>query len=294
MDTAKTIQLPTQYSLLNYNEEKKSSPLITDIAEALTELPDYSEATVKKLMQVERGSGEGKMKTLGLALAVKNTETYEMTKIGLIVSKKLFPLNLEECASHPTHIETPLNLEIEAVWDNAPTVSGDKNNILGDNGRLILNKKNISVPIVKATNETLAYYGATLIEEGECIRFPDAAYPLFKMNVGNQYVSHFINSKEGGGFYLEYHNDQPHFHMPIKGGGYYLLAKWNEDKTRIQITAFQIPDGKAVYTRKGAIHCDAALTGDLLVGYTISKVCSTVLLRTASEEIVTLEFVDRP
>lgn len=112
------------------------------------------------------------------------------------------------------------------------------------------------------------------------------------MNVGERYVEDFIMSPEGGGFYLEYHTDQPHFHMPIKGGGYYLLARWDDDGIHLHITAFKIPDGCAVYTKQGAIHCDAAMTGDIIMGYNASNHCCTVLLRNAknTDEKVKLTF----
>jgi hypothetical protein len=81
----------------------------------------------------------------------------------------------------------------------------------------------------------------------------------------------FLMSSEGGDFYLEYHHDVPHYHQNIHGAGYYVLGKVNSN--------FKIPKDYTIYTAKGAIHCDAALTGEYLVGYHLSKNYSTVLLR---------------
>jgi hypothetical protein len=92
--------------------------------------------------------------------------------------------------------------------------------------------------------------------------------------------------KAGGGFYIEHHN-QPHFHMPMdeQAGGFYLLGK-KVGTDRYRFTAFNIPFGSAVFTNNGTIHCDAGLVGNYLVGYTIAKEYSTVLLRSSAGEKV--------
>lgn len=244
---------------------------------------------VLETLLVNRGLPGSNMVTKGLDHLVKNLETYELSAQGLKPSKELFPVDLEQRASNPLIVQTPPLLEIEAKWEKKASFSGQSNNILGDNGRLVLSSLAITVPVVVAEDPTLAFYGATLITN-EAIRFPDAEYPIWSMEVGNDYVKDYIMSNEGGGMYLEFHTDQPHFHMPLNGGGYYLLAKWNPDQTKLQMTGFKIPNGQAVYTKKGAIHCDAALTGDLIVGYTLSNDCSTVLLRTEKDEMVSVQF----
>lgn len=162
---------------------------------------------------------------------------------------------------------------------------------MGDNGRLILPFESIEIPCVEAKAENLAYYGAVLLKEGDAVRFPDEEYPIFSMSVGECYIDDFLMTDKGGGFYLEYHNDKPHFHMPIQGGGYYILGRWNQDGKKLQVTGFKILDGQAVYTKKGAIHCDAALTGSLLVGYDQAEDCSTVLLQTLKHEKVKVKFL---
>lgn len=242
---------------------------------------------------VDRGPTGGNMTTDALAYVVTNKKLYKIGQRGLEESLgSLYAVDLDYRSFHPWKIEKPLCLEIEAEWDKFARESGAGNNILGDNGLLFLPAATIVVPCVEATEETLAYYGAVLLRKGDVIQFPDQEYPIFQMTVGPRYIEKFLMTDQGGGFYLEYHYDKPHFHMPIQGGGYYLLAKWNDEKTKLQITAFKIRDGDAVYTKKGAIHCDAALTGKLLVGYDKAEDCSTVLLRTKDHKKTQLQFYD--
>lgn len=266
---------------------------LVPLHELQEKLPQYDLELINSLINISRGPEGGKMETLGLVTSIKNSEVYEIKDKTLKLSSQLFALNLEEEACNPSSVVAPGYLEFTAEWDQKIISSGEGNNILGDNGGLYFDASNIKIPKVAATKEALAYYGAVLISEGSAIRFPnDDAYPIWKMQVGHHYVRDYImNKNEGGGFYLEYHHDQPHFHMVIEGGGYYLLAKQVNEKT-FQITAFELSSGQAIYTKKGAIHCDAALTGELVVGYAASDDCSTVLLRHKStNEMVNIEFV---
>jgi hypothetical protein len=270
-----------------------AAEFFTSLATAAAMLPGYSQDAIRTLLDVNRGKEGSNMTTLGLAQAVSNQKVYRIMngKLEDVISKSsLDVIDLEERASHPHEVKIPPYLEVEALWDDQPLSSGNGNNILGDNGRLILDRDVIEVPTVQASNEMLAYYGATLIEEGDIVHFPDEVFPLFRMQVGEKYVSDTLMTDAGGGFYLEYHDDAPHFHLPLHGAGHYLLARWNEDKTKLQVTGFQIPDGKAVYSKKGAIHCDAALIGELIVGYTIAKDCSTVILQNKNGKRTDIKF----
>lgn len=268
------------------NEKFHRVPFITDIAKAQKTL-DYDPARFIKLFTLNRGNPGSNMETFGLHCIVKNNETYQLTQNGLRIATthtSSLPIDLEQRATHPPQVEQPPYLEIDATWDSAISVTGEHSNILGDNGRLLLPQKHIRIPAVIATEPLLAYYGATLIKNGDSIRFSNDVYPIWGMRISENYVRDFLMSAQGGGFYLEYHRDQPHFHYALKGAGHYLLAKWNDTHTKLKITAFQIPNGQAVYTKKGVIHCDAGLSGDYLVGYTTSQSYSTVLLRDASKQ----------
>jgi hypothetical protein len=271
-----------------------TNALVTDLetAEILT---GYSRETLHKLLYLNRGSDDGSMKTLGLYLSVTNHHAYQITSGSVqLVShtNNQTIINLENTCKTAINTTPPPFLELDAIWDPDPVHSGNKNNILGDNGRLLLNNPAIEIPCVEATNEFLSYYGGLLIQPGEIVTFPDHIYPIWQMHIRRNYINQFLMTDDGGGFYLEYH-DQPHYHHALNGEGYYLLAKWNHNHTRMQITGFKIPNGHAIYTRKGAIHCDAGLIGDYLVGYTIAKACSTVLLRSLNpEKMVSIHFVE--
>lgn len=277
-------------SFFSVNEGER---LVTSSSGLQKELPQYSETIIRSLVDINRGPKGGNMETLGLVRGVKNGQVYNVAGGTIALSNELFALDLEWEATHPSAEAVPDHLEFKAEWDVKTIASGEGNNILGDNGGLYFEDSTIRIPKVKATRETLAYYGAVLIPENTTVRFPGhEAYPLWKMHVGDNYVRDYIMQENGGGgFYLEYHHDQPHFHMVVNGGGYYLLGKQIEEGT-FHVTAFELCNGQTVYTKKGAIHCDAALTGDLIVGYTASEDCSTVLLRTkTTNEMVDVEFV---
>jgi hypothetical protein len=239
---------------------------------------------------VDRGPPGGNMTTDGILFVASNQQAYRIGKRGLEVSRShVYAVDLESAAANPEKVKEPPYLEVSAKWDKTPHESGVGNNILGDNGLLSLPSEILQVPSVEATHETLAYYGAILLKQGDVVRFPDAQYPIFTMSVGSRYVEEYLMA--GPGYYLEYHHDKPHFHMPIDGGGHYLLAKWKEEGTKLQITAFRIQNGDAVYTKKGAIHCDGALWGKLIVGYDKAENCSTALLRTEENKKVQLQFI---
>ncbi|MBA2367981.1 MAG: hypothetical protein H0V82_03035 [Candidatus Protochlamydia sp.] len=278
----------------NYRaKDLKTENLIISPSKLQAELPNYTHDVIESLLNIKRGPVEGSMETLGLIKSVRSNEVYQINERTIKISTKLFAINLEHEASNPPIISVPDHLEFKAEWNKLTIASGEGNNILGDNGGLFFEETVIRVPKVKATKEALAYYGALLIPQNTAIRFPDAEpYPLWKMYVGANYVRDYIMDKNGGGgFYLEFHHDQPHFHLIVDGGGYYLLAKQIKEDI-FHITAFEVSNGQAIYTKKGAIHCDAALTGDLVVGYTASKDCSTVLLRSkVKNEMVEVEFI---
>lgn len=290
MNSLQNLINSTGYNTSDTREEN----LITSLHDLQQKLPQYTQEVIQGLMNIHRGPEEGRMETFGLSRTVTSDEVFQIDSKSRTIklSNEMFPLDLEKEACNPFAIQVPPYLEFKAQWDVNIITSGEGNNILGDNGGLYFEQSFIQIPTVKATKETLAYYGALLIQEDSPIRFSsDEPYPLWKMHIGPNYVDDYIMTKEGGGFYLEFHHDQPHFHMVVDGGGYYLLAKQIGEHI-YHITAFELTNGQAVYTKKGAIHCDAALTGDLVVGYTVSEECSTVLLRTKAErEMVKIEFV---
>lgn len=272
---------------------RNNSELITSLPQIQALLPQYDSHTITGLMNVHRGPEGGRMVTLGLVTTVQSSDVLQVDGKTVKSSNELFALDLEQEANHPLRVLQPNYLEFTAEWNPNVLTSGEGNNILGDNGGFYFKESNLSVPVVKATPETLAYYGAVLISANTAVRFPnEEPFPLWKMEVGNDYIKDYIMTESGGGgFYLEFHHDQPHFHMIVDGGGHYLLAK-KVGESRYHLTAFELSNGQAVYTKKGAIHCDAALTGEIICGYTASLDCETVLLRTKEgNQMVNLNFI---
>ena len=242
---------------------------------------------------------DSNMTALGLHRVVRQRDAYQVSaRHGLTPAERhACSLDLESYAASREHGMAPAHAVFTAVWDTGAVVAGDQENVLGDNVvfQIRTQATEIGIPVLDATERDLGYYGACLVDEGAVVRFPNAEYPIWKMALGQRYVDGFIMTPQGKGFYLEYHHDRPHWHQPLTedSGGYYILAKEvgadADGARRYHATGFRIPYGKAVYTRQGAIHCDAALTGrNWLVGYTDSEDFSTALVRNAQGAFVRL------
>ncbi len=200
--------------------------------------------------------------------------------------------------------EKPVDLhvcEFQANWASTESRVRDDANILGGYGSLLIaaEEGKLRIPVMDATEETLSYFKAHLLQDGDCFHFQNSRsdFPIFTMDVGVNYVPNYI-VKYGHGFYLEYH-ETPHYHEPIdeQAGGYYLLAKKvTEDDERgmaiFHVAGFRVPLGCAVYTEPNAIHADMTVLGKWRVGYTNAQRFSTVLLRTPLGDLSALEFYD--
>lgn len=227
------------------------------------------------------------MTAIGMHRLAKYSEVYRSSaERGLeLVEDVGSTLELEAAVARAHHDEAPLHTTIVATWGSPGGGSADVQNVLGDSVLLEIDGEgtDIGVPVLEATSHHLGYYGAVLVEEGAFVRFPAPDYPIWKMELGKNYVDGFVMTDVGGGFYLEYHRDRPHWHQPLTSdsGGFYVLAKRSPGRAgHYQLTGFRIPFGCGVYTGLGSMHCDAALTGqNWLVGYADSDDFSTALLR---------------
>jgi len=194
----------------------------------------------------------------------------------------------------------PQHLQIDGLWDETAIITGAGENVLGHNVQLKVNthEQSIHVPLVEADASNLAYYGAAIFKDKDRVVFGEEAYPLWKMQLGENYVDQYLMTEEGKGFYLEWHTDRPHWHQPVTPdcGGFYLLAKQVNSlaggQMSLHLTAFHIPFGKAVFTPPGVIHCDAGLTGkNWIVGFTDSQHFSTALVRNAKGQMLDIKTV---
>lgn len=227
-------------------------------------------------LNLDRGEQGSHQTTVGLVNVLKKNESY-LFKSGFFKKvEQLYTVDLEKIENS---LEIPAYLEINAIWDNTSYL--DCENLFGSTSRLYVSEEFINIPKVKATDLFLKYYGACIIPEDVPVQFPSDEFPIFMMSVGENRFRHGIQNDIVGGVFLEYHYDQPHFHMVYDEGSYYILAKWSDEtKRKLQITAFELPVNKGVYTKKGVIHCDSAIKGTFLNGYMLTNDFSVAYLRT--------------
>ncbi|WP_211827547.1 hypothetical protein [Kistimonas asteriae] len=251
-------------------------------------------------MMVDRQGNQpdSNMTALGLHQNVKNTACYTVFPTSGLTEAACTEdsINLEDyVAANSVNVDAPRHVEVTADWINDQADIGGNENILGDNVVLAVDSADttVTVPVVEAEDNALLYYGATLVDAGSRVAFPNDSYPIWKMQLGRYYVDNFLMTDKGKGFYLEYHRDRPHWHQPLSedAGGFYLLAKAAgvnaSGKTIYHLTGFRIPYGKAVYSRMGAIHADPALTGSVwAVGYSDSDDFSTALVRNRDGQMI--------
>jgi len=115
-----------------------------------------------------------------------------------------------------------------------------------------------------ATTETLHHYGASLAEStrGEQVELA-ARQCLDDFTYAPNYLSKWVEMSAGGAG-LEQHGFA-HLDCPferIGESGYYVLAKFNdEERTELEITAFQVPRRHTVFTPAMVIHTNNYLRG---------------------------------
>lgn len=264
-------------------------------------MPNLSIQNIEDLLIFRKGkTSESYMRALGWHLKFTKNKSYRVSDKGLVPANNGEPSKKIPKDFMPSEIRKPRYAVLRGRWNpdtqNQNSIYDKDANILGENQYFVANLSDLKVdiPVMEASVETLAYYGAVLVEFGDTVQFPDihAGYPLWVMSLGKDYVQDYLMTPKAGGWYLEWHTDRPHFHMPLSedSGGAYILAK-RVGEDLYHITAFHIPYGKGVYTKAGVIHCDAGLTGHRwLVGYTTSKHYSTVLLRNKDFDYLSLSF----
>ena len=253
-------------------------------------LPGYGEEVIAGLKVERRASHTGFMKSLGIHTVVSQGKAYQLSANGLHLTDADESIQLENfCSFFAAKI--PPHLKLRGQWKDQYLDDGQSANILGKNVKLIVDEAVLQVPLIDPEPEYLAYYGAAILKWGDIVEFANDTYPIWVMELGTDYVQDYIMNRDlGAGMYLEYHNDKPHFHMPLSrdSGGFYLLGK-KISADVYHFSAFRIPYGKAIYTKKGALHSDAGLTGQRwIVGYDISEDFSTALIYDSKGEMVSI------
>jgi len=175
-------------------------------------------------------------------------------------------------------------------WNHNYKINQDNTNILGNSCIFDSYFYSLKIPIEKATNKNLSYYGAKLVENYQDIEWSDEL-PVFEMEIGDKYLDDYILQENyGKGFYLEYHNT-PHFHKPLRNDsrGHLILGK-KVSQIEYHLTAFEIPYGYGIYTPPYTIHNDCCLIGKYLVIYTKTNKYSTANLY-YKDQLVNINFI---
>jgi len=266
---------------------------VEDDVQTIANTLGVSKSWVNDMMVDRQGlRPNANMTTIGLHRSIDNKVCYFISSTSGLIETPCTKNSIimeDYISSYEQSAKAPDHSLIFASWlDDEVNIEGGEENVLGDNSILQISssKKTIYIPVLEATDKDLLYYGAMLLEDGEIVKFPNSSYPIWLMELGRYYVDCYLMTNKGKGFYLEYHNDQPHWHQPLsnKSSGFLLLAKKvgvnenNEDM--YHLTGFTIPYGKAIYSKMGAIHADPGLYGGKwAVGYTESSDFTTGLLR---------------
>jgi len=150
----------------------------------------------------------------------------------------------------------------------------------GKRGKLILpNNWDGKIPTDIATNETLAYYGASIAEGKKSnIQVKDREV-IMDFTYADNYYKEWVIDKLGGPA-LEYHEFH-HLDTNIsQNPGYWVLAKFaDEAKSELHITAFTVPVRHTVYTPGGVIHTNSFLKGTWRTMLSDGKINEAALVR---------------
>jgi hypothetical protein len=138
----------------------------------------------------------------------------------------------------------------------------------------ILVPDNFRIPVVTATKENVAYYGLTLVENGQAFELlsDEFAMVLTKYRYAKNYRNDFLTEVAGGGgYFVETHNF-PHIHAPLSPdcGGYMTIGK-RLSADEFNFTAFSIPYGYALHTPANTIHGDGTIVGEHAITVAITS-----------------------
>lgn len=229
------------------------------------------------------------MQTVGMHRLTHNHKAYRIHQQRGLIEQPCddTTLDLETYARHHQHDTPPIHNEFAASWGERSVDQDSHANVFGDSVCLEVNSHlhELAIPIIEATADAVLYYGAVLVKHDQVVRFPNLDCPVWEMAYGENYLHGYLMTENGKGAYLEWHADRPHWHQPMdsNAGGHYVLGKkiiTQDGVEAYHVTGFTIPFGCALYSKMGAIHCDASLTGRYWVGYADTQSFSTGLIRT--------------
>lgn len=173
--------------------------------------------------------------------------------------------------------------ETDSSSDNIYDSKNTSSNIHGNNIKLSCFSNNYYLKPIQATKENVAYYDCKLLDQNEVFNFKSKKdMAIFEMIITFDYVNDYVMN-EGSGLYLE-HLDIHHIHIPteVYCSGYIILAK-EKSNNIFEISAFQIPYGKALIIPPNVIHNDCFLVGKFNIVYGTSKNYTTGILKYYNE-----------
>ena len=225
------------------------------------------------------------------------SDTYKGTDMTLVecdaTDPKNKPVNAINRFSSDQKFTPPTHARLHGTWSKQQKIAKKTANILGGCGIFTdTEKAELDVPVITATDEALAFYGAYLVKSGQTVQFETKQdLPITIMEVGKTFVDDYLMAPGyGGGEYIEYHNE-PHFWMhtsPTCDDGHILLGR--EIDGIYYLTGFRIPLECAIYASPGVIHADSFLLGELLVVYTVASEYSTVILENKKDQPIKIHF----
>lgn len=117
----------------------------------------------------------------------------------------------------------------------------------------------IPVPVQTATNETLGYYGCSLLKQGDTIDLQHRSI-LVEFTYGNGYLDEYVDAVAGGSG-IEHHGFA-HVDTPLdENSGYLILGNLEVESGLLELTAFNVPQCHSVYIPGNTIH-----TNDYFLG----------------------------
>jgi hypothetical protein len=252
-------------------------------------LPDELHVKLDKIINYRFGIlPESNMMTTDVLSYVKPNTMYRFTPGQLTLSD-----NQTKPCTRQIDTKIPQFIEIEGEWSNDHSHAREEANVLGGFGSFYTAMQTLPFHVEEATEETLSYYGATLVHSGDdvWIEAPEVL-PVNVVRFDKNYEAGYLKLPEyGGGYYLEVH-DTPHFwsHVSPEGSGVLLLGKKIKPNL-YHLSAFTIAFGQAVYIPGGVIHCDGLLIGDIMAIYTITPRYSTVIIKDKAHDIPHVELI---
>ena len=208
-----------------------------------SQLAGYLRSRWKAFASFKRTNKEGKLVMTGAPGMVADVVPGSYNLIDLAMFNDLPPI-------------TPKYVAVKGVTWNS---SGVPNR----SGRVVFPADfDGKLPVEVATNEHLAYYGATLATGNQLQVSLLYRHGIQDFTYQNDYLEAYVTSETAlGGAGIERH-DFAHLDCPLEDdSGTFIIAKHSDDGEELHITGFKIPTRHTLYLPGGVIHSNDYLRG---------------------------------